>query len=251
MLKSSKWVVTAGYQKTEAGRTFSTIDKVFSLEGKPITSDALSNVHRVEVDGIGYYVKRYTSAGKGFRRYAGKSRIRAEWENLLLFQKLGVPTVSVVAYGEEKNMGMMTRGALITREAENTMDLKAMVKHNSSYLHDTDWVENVISQVAAATRIIHSNKFIHTDLKWRNILVTQSTTPQMFFIDCPSGSYMSGYLLKRNIIKDIACLDKVAKQALRKTQRLSFYKKYAEINKLSPDHKKNIKRILSFFEGRE
>ena len=221
MLTSSSWIVSNEFQNTEAARAFASIDQVFSLSGQRITADKISNVHRVEIKGTAYYVKRYTQAGKGLRQYFGRSRIRAEWENMLFFHQLGVPAAPVVAYGEEKKWGAMTRGALITKEVENTKDLRAMVHENSDFLQDRSWVAKVISQVAQATRSLHQNSFIHIDLKWRNILVTQEQEPRIALIDCPAGMKQPSWLLKRNIIKDLACLDKVAKYTLSNTQRLS------------------------------
>lgn len=251
MLTSSRWTVAPEYQNSSAADAFSNLDKVFALSGQPITGDALSNVHRVEVDGTGYYVKRYTKAGKGLRRYLGRSRIRAEWENMLFFHEIGVPAAPVVAYGEEKKHGVMTRGALITQEVENTWNLKMLVDQNLPQLYDRQWMGKVIPQVAHAAKTLHESGFIHTDLKWRNILVTKTVNPEIALIDCPAGMQMSGWLLRRNIIKDLACLDKVAKKVLSRSQRLSFYKQYSGMNRLTESDKIRIKKVQDFFEGRE
>ncbi|WP_252178056.1 lipopolysaccharide kinase InaA family protein [Endozoicomonas sp. 4G] len=102
MLKSSFWTISKQYQNSPAANVFSTIDKVFDLKGETITDDELSDVIKVNVAGTNYNVKRYTSGGKGLRRYMGRSRIRAEWENMLLFHSFQIPAAKVVAYGEEK-----------------------------------------------------------------------------------------------------------------------------------------------------
>lgn len=51
----------------------------------------MSEVIRVELNGINYYVKRYTGAGKNLRRYLGKPRVKSEWQNLKRFAKWGIP----------------------------------------------------------------------------------------------------------------------------------------------------------------
>ena len=63
-------------------KDFGSIDAVFALQGERLTRDPLREVVRVERDGINYYVKRYTGAGKHLRRYLGRPRIKAEWQNL-------------------------------------------------------------------------------------------------------------------------------------------------------------------------
>lgn len=251
MFISSTWKVTNEYQNTSAEQAFSSLDKVFALVGEKITDDKLSNVHRVEIDGTGYYVKRYTQAGKGLRRFMGRSRIRAEWENMLFFHKIGVPAAKVVAYGEEKNIGAMTRGALITEEVKNTKDLKIMVSARSPHIRDRKWMEEVIKQVALITRALHSHRFIHTDLKWRNILVTQCDNPKVFLIDCPAGAIVFPFLFERGRIKDLACLDKVAKETLSKAQRLKFFLIYQQKSLCEKNDKTIIKKINTFFLNRD
>ncbi|MNF03998.1 hypothetical protein D3C80_2034180 [compost metagenome] len=63
-----------------------------------------------------YYVKRYWAAGKGLRRWLGRSRVKAEWQNLKYFTQWGIPTAPVVGWGQERRAGAFHRGALITRE---------------------------------------------------------------------------------------------------------------------------------------
>ena len=251
MITSSQWTVTENYRSSKAGDAFSSIDKVFALEGDYINDDKFSDVIRVEIEGSRYYVKRYTSGGKGLRRYIGRSRIRAEWENMLFFHKLGIPAANVVSYGEEKSWGMMTRGAMITEEVKNTKDLLTMVNENSPLLSDRKWVREVIGQVATITRILHDNHFIHTDLKWRNILVTQEDTPSISLIDCPAGTITHPLFLKRGTVKDLACLDKVARNTLSRTQRLKFYLLYRKRESINTSDKLFLNKVSTFFLNRE
>jgi hypothetical protein len=74
----------------EAQTVFQTLENVFKLNGKQITCDRLSNLIFLNVGGKNYYVKRYTKAGKGIRRFLGRSRLRGEWENLPRFDAWGL-----------------------------------------------------------------------------------------------------------------------------------------------------------------
>ena len=229
------WTLAPGY--THLAADFGSLDAVFALQGERLTRDPLSEVIRIQRDGVNYYVKRYTGAGKHMRRYLGRPRIKAEWQNLKQFAKWGIPTAEVVAWGLERNGLAFGRGAMITRELPNTEDLSALAERNDPRLKDRAWVEHVSRQLARHTREMHDHHFAHNDLKWRNLLVDGQGT--LFF------------WLNYRITKDLACLDKVAKYHLSATQRLRFYLQYRRHDRLTARDKRRIRQVLSFFEGRE
>lgn len=241
------WTLAPGYEALAAD--FGSIDAVFALQGERLTRDPLSEVIRVQRDGVNYYVKRYTGAGKGLRRYLGRPRIKAEWQNLKQFAKWGIPTAEVVAHGLERNGLAFGRGAMITRELPRTEDLSVLAERRDPCLADRGWVDYLSRQLAAHTRVMHDHHFTHNDLKWRNLLVDDRGT--LFFIDCPTGDFWRGFMLRHRVIKDLACLDKVAKYHLSATQRLRFYLQYRGHQRLNAADKKRIRRVVGFFEGRE
>ncbi len=241
------WTLNPTYAARAA--EFASLEAVFALSGERLTSDPLSEVIRIERDGVRYYVKRYWGAGKGLRRFIGRPRVKAEWQNLKHFAKWGIPTAEIVAYGLERRAGAFLRGALITRELENTCDLAMMAWHGDARLRDAAWVDLISRQLARATRTLHDHHFTHNDLKWRNLLVNEAG--ELFFIDCPTGSFWWGPLLRYRIDKDLACLDKVASQVLSRSQRLRFFLQYLGRERLSAADKHQARRILKFFEGRE
>ena len=243
----SSWQLAADYQRLQAD--FGSLDLVFALDGERITHDPLSELIRVNRQGVDYYVKRYRNAGKGLRRYAARPRIKAEWQNLKRFAKWGIPTAEVIAQGLERKAGAFVRGAMITREIPNSRDLAALAHHKSPLLSDPVWVKQVSAQVAHAARVMHTHHFTHNDLKWRNLLVDAQA--KVYLIDCPAGTFWWGPMLRYRIIKDLACLDKVAKYHLSNTQRLRFYLQYSQRARLNAQDKKQIGKIVRFFEGRE
>ncbi|MDO9622566.1 MAG: lipopolysaccharide kinase InaA family protein [Pseudomonas sp.] len=228
---------------------FASLEAVFALEGERLTRDPLSEVIRIERAGVRYYVKRYWGAGKGLRRYIGRPRVKAEWQNLKNFAKWGIPTAPIVAYGLERKVGAFVRGALITRELDRTEDLALLAERYDPRLDDARWVDNVSRQLARATRTLHEHHFTHNDLKWRNLLVNDQV--ELFLIDCPTGAFWWGPLLRYRIAKDLACLDKVAKYRLSRTQRMRFYLQYCGRQHLNAVDKRRIRQIVRYFEGRE
>ncbi len=243
----SSWQLAADYQALHAD--FGSLEKVFALQGERITYDPISELIRVTRQGVDYYVKRYRNAGKGLRRYAARPRVKAEWQNLKRFAKWGIPTAEVIAQGLERKAGAFVRGAMITREIPNSRDLADLADSGSPLLEDRAWVNQVSLQIARSTRIMHAHSFTHNDLKWRNLLVDKQVN--VYLIDCPAGTFWWGPMLRYRIIKDLACLDKVGKYHLSNTQRLRFYLQYCERNRLNAQDKKQIAKIVRFFEGRE
>ena len=155
----------------------------------------------------------------------------------------------MVACGLERNGLSFARGAMITRELPKTEDLIVLAERNDPRLKDRHWVDHVSRQLARHTRVMHDHHFTHNDLKWRNLLVDDAGT--LFFIDCPTGDFWWGFMLRYRITKDLACLDKVAKYHLSATQRLRFYLQYRQRERLNASDKKRIRHIVKFFEGRE
>ena len=244
----SSWRLQADYQHLQGD--FGSLEQVFALEGERITRDSESELIRVERDGVNYYVKRYRSNGTAWRAWLPRPRVMAEWQNLQHFSNWNIPTAEVIAYGmERKSFGRFGRGAMITRELPDTEDLAMLAHQRDARLQDAGWVKRIFRQIADFTRVMHEHRFVHNDLKWRNILVDGQE--RAFLIDCPTGGFWWGPLLHYRIIKDLACLDKVGKYQLSRSQRLRFYLHYVQRQQLTPADKKRIAKIVHFFAGRE
>lgn len=232
--------------------TFNSLEKVINLKGEPVTQSPISRLQRVRLAERDYYVKVYTQGGKYLRRFIGKSRAQTEWENLLYFSQLNIPIPRLVAFGMQSRYGVFKYGALITAGINSAMDLANLSQQQGFLFKNQDWCRSLLAKLAQHIKQLHQSKFIHNDLKWRNLLVdTSAAEPLLYFIDCPNGRHYRWPFFMRGVIKDLACLDKVARQQLSRTQRLYFYKVYTGCNKLTAQHKQQLKNILLFFNGRE
>jgi tRNA A-37 threonylcarbamoyl transferase component Bud32 len=103
--------------------------------------------------------------------------------------------------------------------------------------------------LADIARRMHGRRFVHGDFKWRNLLVDKADT--LHLIDCPSGGFWWPPFLEYRIVKDLACLDKLAKLHLSRTRRLRFYLDYAQKKTLDDGDKRRIRKIAGFFSGRD
>lgn len=237
-----------------ARQAFADLDAVFALEGTVVALDSLTRTLRVEIGGRGYYVKRYAGLGKKpLRRLLATPRVQVEWQNLRHFAAWGIPTARLVACGLERQAGRFLRGALVTAEIPDTTDLGRLARTgaigNDGRLQSRPWVDGVSRQLADIARRMHAHRFAHGDFKWRNLLVDGAG--RLYLIDCPSGRFWWPPFLEFRIVKDLACLDKVAKYHLSRTQRLRFYLDYARKGRLEAADKRRIRKIVRFFEGRE
>ena len=246
----SAWTLDPEYAVGEAGKAFVDLDAVFAQQGKQITRDSLSEVLYVQLDGRGYYVKRYWAEGGYVRRVISRPRIKGEWQNLLYFRDWGIPVARVVGYGMERRAGAFHRGAVITEELYETQDLAQLASTGDVRLRDRSWVTQVMQQIADATRTMHQRRFAHNDLKWRNILVNDAPRPSVYMIDCPTGAFWWGPFLEHRKNKDLACLDKLGKTQLSRTQRLRFYLMYVERSRLQSADKKRIRLVLGHMDRR-
>ena len=251
MFRRQRWTVLGPALDNSAAEAFGSLERVFELSGTPVARDSESVVFRVTVGEQSYFVKRYHKT-KGVRSWLGLARIRKEAQNQLLFEQLKIPAAKVVAYGEEHLFTKTLRGAMITLALVDTADLASIAHKTPRLLQNKRWARQVIKQVADITRRLHDYRFCHNDLKWRNILVTlDEENPQAYLIDCPVGQRWPSLLLPRRIIKDLACLDKVAKYQLSQTQRLFFFKEYTQRKRLTAADKTMIRKIVPYFQGRE
>lgn len=244
-MKTSSW-----YFDKRFPREFHSLDDTLAIKGELVSKSRISYLLKTTIEESVCYVKVYTGAGKHLRRFLGRSRVRGEWENLLLFQSLDIPTPNIVAYGETRQWGLFRHGVLVTQEVPGSIDL-ARLTPESPHIKVKSMRLDMLKRVALIARKLHDAGFIHNDFKWRNILVNDDVNPEVYLFDCPLGATKAWPFLKRGKIKDLACLDKVGRKLLSRTDRLRFYKWYRGIAQLDKAGKLQICQIVGFFDGRE
>lgn len=249
----TSWYINKNYP-IEIQNAFSDIDKVLSIKnGEVISTSSISRVIKYTINNKNFYIKHYFSKGKKFRKYFGRPRWKAEWENLAFCKQLNISVPNVIAYGVKKLWYHFkaSEGVLITEEVPDAIDLKTIAhKHAYLFKHHT-WRKQVISIVANYIKTMHQVSFIHYDLQWRNILVsTCPDAPNVYLFDIPSGRKRS-FSFKHGVIRDFYNLYKNAWKFLSRTDCLRFYLLYKNQSSLNDQDKSHIKKIVEYFVRKE
>lgn len=221
-----------------------------SLPRKIISESGDSVVYSVRHQEKIIYLKHYfrESGLKHWLKSWVKNKAATEILNLNFFRAIGIPCPEVLGFQIKKTAWGQFKSAIIALEGlENTLSLADIVNHKHPIMNKKSWRKQLIVQLAHQTARIHQLGFAHVDLKWRNILITLDNSSRVFWIDCPSGYFVSPYFSARASIKDLACLNKVAKKVLSQSSRLRFFKLYLKNTKLCNQNKKLARQITTFF----
>lgn len=236
---SSYWHIV----DSRAPSMFSSLANVMRLRGKLVTQAKTRDLIKIEVpQGPGYYVKRFSHSGKGLRAYMGRSRARAEWENLQYFHCVGLNSPRLVSYGELRKGFHYMAGAYVMREISDVMTLAQAVPLPEN--QDPLWRFRILSMLGKSVGLLHARGFIHRDLYWRNILVSTHGDLKLYFIDCPAGSHLWGPLFNYGRIRDLACLYKDAHPFFSKTELLRFFLAYSGHSHLTLTDKKLLRQLM-------
>jgi tRNA A-37 threonylcarbamoyl transferase component Bud32 len=86
-----------------------------------------SSVFRLELEGAGYYLKRQSNyLTRTLHHPLGEPSFSREFRNISLYQKLGIPALHAVFYGEQKVDGER-RAILMTRALDGWTDLDTLL----------------------------------------------------------------------------------------------------------------------------
>jgi len=183
---------------------------------------------------IPVYVKIYSYKKHPFQRLWRKGTARTEARNLLFFDKIGIHTPRVIAWGERKNaIGKIVEDFIITEAVSGTQTLSEFMTtacpDRSTPLY-CDRRDHIIDQLARWTSAMHAHQFYHQDLKWRNILGrANGDQTELFWIDSPKGDFNPlPFRQTSGRLKDCATLDKLARLHCTQEERLRFVAGYLD-----------------------
>jgi len=222
----------------------SDFNRVFEMGGQRISSGRFCHTIKVAAGNHHYYIKRYQVRLHTFGRLLVAVDL---WSRLVI-----LPTSHGWA-SCAADSGI--RKATVTRPVHpwrhryrrdpQTVDFQTLFRTRADLWKNRSWLFQALRLIANYVRRIHEDGFTHGDLKWRNILVTTTDAPCVFFIDCPSGGRKSFFRRRHFVIKDLAGLDRPAAEYLSRTTRLRFYLWYRNQTRLTQEDKALIARVTT------
>ncbi len=199
--------------------------------GQRVSGSPHSSCFRIQLDdGEVVYFKRYVYPPRRWFEFVlrpGKAAVEA-WAYATL-QQLGIPTLEVVAFGEQRVFGALVASFIVTREVPYSQDLRrygAEVWYHLPLEERQRIYREIAGKLVEQVRTAHAANFFHHDLKWRNILLQEggsSFTP--VWIDAPRASRMH-IRRRRGAVVDLSGLARIAISLLSKYDRMRFVWNY-------------------------
>ena len=159
-----------------------------------------------------------------------------------------MPAAQGLAWGEERDaLGRLRRSFILTRaipESETLLEF---------YQRRPPRAERLAAarQLAEITRRLHAAHFFGRSLVWRNILVSREPGAglKLHLIDCPrGGAALLGR--ERRRLRDLATLDKGAREHCSRSERLAFLLAYRQQPRLDDAARALVRGTLDYARRR-
>jgi tRNA A-37 threonylcarbamoyl transferase component Bud32 len=198
--------------------------------GEPVSRSNRSNVYKVPLtNGQHVFFKSYSLHGEYMHYFMRQSQAAREVNSYQTMERIGIPTVKPLAFGEERIFGMLKSCCIVTLGVDDTTTLEKFAFYTWRHLEKKEKkeaFEQIFTKTARHANHMHRQDFFHYDLKWRNILVKKEGTEyKTVWIDSPRGKTMH-LRSNRGRMLDLSCLSRLALSYLSKTQRYRFVVEY-------------------------
>lgn len=203
---------------------------------------------------MGVYLKRYQSPAlktwlASLFRFSMPRSAMDEWNNILAFHNLDIPTMLPLCAGLKKHIGFKKESFLLTREIEGVKRLDHTLAHHfSSHTNDHRFKEKktLIKTLALLVRRMHGSGLNHRDLYLCHILVKKDARNNwtIYFADLHRVDQRKKMPLRWKV-KDLAALHYSADpDIVTRTDRLRFITHYQGNERLNVHTKQFIKKII-------
>lgn len=128
-----------------------------------------STVARIDYAGKDLVVKRYNLKGLGhqIKRAILPTKASVSWENALLLQSLGIPSIRPVALIEERYGWIKRVSYLITEYQEGVLGND----YFSSGAYDVAQLQKTIHSVVSLLKSMKKHHLVHDDFQFHNMLI--------------------------------------------------------------------------------
>jgi hypothetical protein len=171
-----------------------------------------------------------------------------EWENIVLLNSLGINTMTPVAFGEEKILGVPVFSLTVTDNLYETEKMKPYLKERFARPLSADLIlekRAFIKKLASFARDFHNKGFNHQDFNLGH-LYYRTTDEQMFVTDV-QRTHQRKSIRFYDRIKDLAQLAYSASGAgvISRTDCMRFAHEYFLRQKMEKKDKKIIRCIVA------
>lgn len=144
-------------------------------------------------------------------------------------QRMDIPTLTTLGWGERRFLGLPLSSFVVTLEAPDSRDLKEFGVDEWQHLDEprkSEIYQQLAGQLAQQLRVAHAHHFVHHDLKWRNVLVQPTSQGwRCIWIDPPRAAFWR-VRLKRGRVVDLADLASLGVLLVSKYNRMRFIFSY-------------------------
>jgi heptose I phosphotransferase len=227
-------------------------DDFMRLEGVVIKSAVRErSTQRLDLKGVTVYVKKHFFPGireilKNVLRLRFPPGALNEWRALLAFHAHNIPTMTPICAARKPFLwGLDRESFLLTDDLGETSRLEDILKVNGAVSPRGKWLEakkRILAKLADITRKMHGAGINHRDYYLCHILI--DNRERLYVIDLHRVN-VRDKVGKRWMVKDLAALLFSSLEVpVTQGQRLAFYKRYMQIDRLSPGDKNLIRLIV-------
>ncbi|MBK8000455.1 MAG: hypothetical protein IPK15_17485 [Verrucomicrobia bacterium] len=260
MFRRQTNVIAPAFEALLKAHQLADIDGIYRYTaGDIITRSGSTEVRRV-VLGSGstapivfikkYWISRPKQLWSGMFRgtFFGCPKARREYQNLAGLRTMGLDAPEPIAYGEERKAGWLVRSYLISDGVPAPKPLHEYIRGELMALTGDTRRQTrrmLIESLAAYTRRLHEQHFVHHDYFWRNILLSHGALDHFYLIDAHKGRLeMLGKDAPARAY-DLAALDSAAPHFFSRTERLRFFLLYRGHRRLDAPDKALLRRTLA------
>ena len=253
-------LVDARYQPAFAALELNSFDSVlrhFGGDKLPANTAVRVRTRELAVPGqptVAVYYKQYEYRPASWAFLGRRSKARREFENYAAMEDLALACAQRIACGESRDaIGRLRRAFIITRAIPDAVSLLDFLTRPSQAPVGQPARTAIRQQLAQLTRASHAGGFFHSDLYWRNVLISGGPAgpPKVWWIDSPRGlrDTWSPWRDRRRI-KDLAALDKAASCHCRRGERAAFVAEYLGKSRLDAEARQFIREVLAYRQHR-
>ena len=201
-------------------------------QGELVSRSPSTRCFRIPLpDGESLYFKRYVYAPEKLLEFwLRPSKAVVEAFGFARLQRLGIPTLEVLAFGEVRFLGMLRGAFVVTRGVSHSQGMDSFAEKIWYPMPSSERgrvYQEISGRLVEQLRRAHAGRFFHHDLKWRNILIQADGqggyTP--IWIDCPRAR-IQRLRWRRGATVDLSGLGRLALSYCTLQQRYRFLRRY-------------------------